>query len=164
MNYQTAKHIDIRHHFICHILYSNQISIDYLPSAQNLVYIFTKSLGRLYLQKSFIQSSLLSRALPRRPIVSLDYVVDRKRAKFSLSSSLSSSSPPPHHPNYHQPLLVIVIMFSTKGILRRIKRILAAWNQGKECPKSQEGKAKEGGNVGLSFYCMSIKPGHVPAP
>ena len=125
MNYQTIKYINIQYHFICDILYSNQISIDYLPSAQNLVYIFTKSLGRLYLQKSFIQSSLLSRALPRRPIVSLDYVVDRKRAKFSLSSSLSSSSPPPHHPNYHQPLLVIVIMFSTKGILRRIKRILA---------------------------------------
>ena len=124
MNYQTIKYINIQYHFICDILYSNQISIDYLPSAQNLVYIFTKSLGRLYLQKSFIQSSLLSRALPRRPIVSLDYVVDRKRAKFSLSSSLSSSSPSPHHHNYHQSLLIIIIMLSTKAILHHIKRIL----------------------------------------
>jgi len=77
-------------------------------------------------QKYFNQSCLLSRGLPRRPIMSLDYVVHRKRAKFSLSSSsLSSSSPPPHHRNYHQPLLIIVIMLSTKAILRRIKRILA---------------------------------------
>ena len=130
------------YHFICYILIRiNFLSIIFRQlkimlifslNPSNLSNIIIVSSSWIYVacipqyrQKYFIQSSLLSRGLPRRPIMSLDYVVDRKRAKFSLSSSSSSSSSPPHHPSYHQPLLIIVIMLSIKGVLRRIKRILA---------------------------------------
>ena len=43
-NYQRAKHIDIRYHFIRHVLRNNQISIDYIPSSENPADILTKSL------------------------------------------------------------------------------------------------------------------------
>ena len=43
-NYQRAKHIDIRYHFIRHALHSDQISIDYIPSTENPADILTKAL------------------------------------------------------------------------------------------------------------------------
>ena len=46
-NYQKAKHIDIRYHFIRHTLHSDQISIDYIPSTENPADILTKSLQPL---------------------------------------------------------------------------------------------------------------------
>ena len=46
-NYQKAKHIDIRYHFVRHVLHADQISIDYHPSAENPADILTKALGPL---------------------------------------------------------------------------------------------------------------------
>ena len=46
-NYQKAKHIDIRYHFVRHALHSDHISIDYIPSTENPADILTKSLQPL---------------------------------------------------------------------------------------------------------------------
>jgi len=43
-NFQRAKHIDIRYHFVRHTLESNQISIDYIPSSDNPADVLTKAL------------------------------------------------------------------------------------------------------------------------
>lgn len=45
-NYQKAKHIDIQYHFIRHVLQSNQISIDYIPSIENPADALTKALHK----------------------------------------------------------------------------------------------------------------------
>ena len=39
------KHIDIRHHFICECIENGDISVLHVPSANNLVDLFTKALG-----------------------------------------------------------------------------------------------------------------------
>ena len=39
-----VKHIDIRHHYICNLLESGAIAIEYVPSAENLADLFTKPL------------------------------------------------------------------------------------------------------------------------
>ena len=44
-NYQRAKHIDIRYHFIRHALRNNQLSIDYIPSTHQPADVLTKALG-----------------------------------------------------------------------------------------------------------------------
>ena len=44
-NYQRAKHIDLRYHFIRHALEKGQVQIEYVPSAYQLADILTKSLG-----------------------------------------------------------------------------------------------------------------------
>lgn len=41
-----VKHIDIRHHYICERIRSGDISIEYVPSADNLADLFTKPLAR----------------------------------------------------------------------------------------------------------------------
>jgi hypothetical protein len=41
-----VKHIDIRHHYICELLESGKIAIEYVPSAENLADLFTKPLPR----------------------------------------------------------------------------------------------------------------------
>jgi hypothetical protein len=41
-----VKHIDIRHHYIRDLLESNQIALEYVPSAENLADLFTKPLSR----------------------------------------------------------------------------------------------------------------------
>ena len=43
-NYQRAKHIDIRYHFIRHALQSSKITLDYIPSQENPADILTKAL------------------------------------------------------------------------------------------------------------------------
>jgi hypothetical protein len=43
-NYQRAKHIDIRYHFVRHVLHSDQIALDYVPTTQNPADILTKAL------------------------------------------------------------------------------------------------------------------------
>jgi len=42
-NYQRAKHIDIRYHFIRHALRNNQLSIDYIPSTHQPADVLTKA-------------------------------------------------------------------------------------------------------------------------
>ena len=44
-NYQRAKHIDLRYHFIRHALENGQIRIDYLPTSQQPADALTKALG-----------------------------------------------------------------------------------------------------------------------
>src|SRR5271154_2819160 len=44
-NYQRSKHIDIRYHFIRDVLQKDQISVDYIPSADQPADILTKALG-----------------------------------------------------------------------------------------------------------------------
>src|SRR5436305_11584855 len=46
-NYQRAKHIDIRYHFIRQAVQNNKIRIEFVPSNQQLADILTKSLGPL---------------------------------------------------------------------------------------------------------------------
>jgi hypothetical protein len=41
-----VKHIDIRHHYIRELLESGEISVEYVPSAENLADLFTKPLPR----------------------------------------------------------------------------------------------------------------------
>ena len=43
-NHGKVKHIDIRHHYIRDLLLSGSVSIDQVPSADNLADLFTKSL------------------------------------------------------------------------------------------------------------------------
>ncbi|KAG5734041.1 Copia protein, partial [Termitomyces sp. T112] len=45
-NHNRVKHIDVRHHFICHAVKEGRVSISYVPSTENLVDIFTKQLAR----------------------------------------------------------------------------------------------------------------------
>jgi hypothetical protein len=44
-NYQRAKHIDLRYHFIRHALENRQIRLDYIPTAQQIADILTKAVG-----------------------------------------------------------------------------------------------------------------------
>jgi hypothetical protein len=44
-NYQRAKHIDLRYHFIRHALENGQIRLDYIPTAQQTADVLTKALG-----------------------------------------------------------------------------------------------------------------------
>jgi len=44
-NYQRAKHIDLRYHFIRHALENGQIRIDYVPTSQQPADALTKALG-----------------------------------------------------------------------------------------------------------------------
>jgi hypothetical protein len=46
-NYQRAKHIDIRYHFIRHAINNGEVSVDYIPSAENPADILTKALGKI---------------------------------------------------------------------------------------------------------------------
>ena len=41
-----SKHIDIRHHFICENITSNQVSVTYCASEENAADILTKALDR----------------------------------------------------------------------------------------------------------------------
>jgi hypothetical protein len=50
-NYQRAKHIDLRYHFIRHVLENNQISIDYIPTEKQPADLLTKALGPLKHQR-----------------------------------------------------------------------------------------------------------------
>jgi hypothetical protein len=43
-NYQKAKHIDIRYHFIRHVLHEDKISIDHIPGTENPADALTKAL------------------------------------------------------------------------------------------------------------------------
>jgi len=43
-NYQRAKHIDIRYHFIRHALQNDKITLDYIPSQENPADVLTKAL------------------------------------------------------------------------------------------------------------------------
>lgn len=45
--HKRTKHIDVRHHFIRDCIQSNQIHIQYIPTAEMLADVFTKPLGRL---------------------------------------------------------------------------------------------------------------------
>src|SRR5436305_14704048 len=50
-NYQRAKHIDIRYHFIRHVLEHSQVRIDFTPTALQPADVLTKALGpQKYLQ------------------------------------------------------------------------------------------------------------------
>jgi hypothetical protein len=40
------KHIDIRHHYIRELVHTGKVSIEQVPSAENLADLFTKSLPR----------------------------------------------------------------------------------------------------------------------
>ena len=44
-NYQRTKHIDIRYHFIRHVVQNNQIALNYVPGQDNPADAFTKTLG-----------------------------------------------------------------------------------------------------------------------
>jgi hypothetical protein len=44
-NYQKAKHIDIRYHFIRHILHEDKISIDHIPGTENPADALTKAVN-----------------------------------------------------------------------------------------------------------------------
>jgi hypothetical protein len=44
-NYQRAKHIDLRYHFIRHALEKGQVQIGYVPSSSQSADILTKALG-----------------------------------------------------------------------------------------------------------------------
>ena len=41
-----SKHIDIRHHFVRHLVEREAIQLRYLPTDQNIADILTKTLGR----------------------------------------------------------------------------------------------------------------------
>ena len=43
-NYQRMKHIDIRYHYIHHIVKNGQITINYIPGDENLINLLTKAL------------------------------------------------------------------------------------------------------------------------
>jgi hypothetical protein len=58
-NYQRAKHIDIRYHFIHHALHSDQISIHYISSTENPADILTKAL-QLFMHQHCIELMNLS--------------------------------------------------------------------------------------------------------
>ena len=65
-NYQRAKHIDIRYHFIRHALHSDQISIDYIPSTENPADILTKALEPVKHQHCVELMNLSYRRIPER--------------------------------------------------------------------------------------------------
>lgn len=46
-NHNWVKHIDIQHHFIRHCIEEGDISIAYVPSANNLADLFTKPLPQV---------------------------------------------------------------------------------------------------------------------
>jgi hypothetical protein len=56
-NYQRAKHIDIRYHFVRHAVQNNKIRIEYIPTGEQLADVPTKTLGP---QKHYQSGQLLS--------------------------------------------------------------------------------------------------------
>jgi transposase InsO family protein len=56
-NYQRAKHIDIRYHFVRQAVQNNKIRIEYIPTGEQLADVLTKSLGP---QKHHHSGQLLS--------------------------------------------------------------------------------------------------------
>jgi transposase InsO family protein len=56
-NYQRAKHIDIRYHFVRQAVQNNKIRIEYIPTNEQLADVLTKSLGP---QKHHHSGQLLS--------------------------------------------------------------------------------------------------------
>ena len=42
--HNRVKHIDVRHHFICHAVEEGKIKIDYMPTKDNIADLFTKPL------------------------------------------------------------------------------------------------------------------------
>ena len=57
-NFQKAKHIDIRYHFIRHALESNQISANYISTSENLVNILMKALELVKYGKYILRMGL----------------------------------------------------------------------------------------------------------
>ena len=58
LNYQTitnfhvhTKHIDVCYHFICEAIENKSLDIQYVPTNENIVDIFTKALARLTFKK-----------------------------------------------------------------------------------------------------------------
>ena len=44
--YLCTKHIDLRYHFICEAVKDNKIKVDYIPTEDNVLDIFTKPLPK----------------------------------------------------------------------------------------------------------------------
>ena len=59
-NYQRAKHIDLRYHFIRHALEKGQVQIGYVPSSLQSADILTKALGPQKHQRAIGMSGLLN--------------------------------------------------------------------------------------------------------
>ena len=43
-NHNHVKHINVCHHFICHLVKEGKIEIKYVPSTENIMDLFTKPL------------------------------------------------------------------------------------------------------------------------
>jgi len=57
--HSQAKHIDIRHHFICKKVKRREIKLDYVPTKNMLADVFTKALPREAFEKFHAQLGVL---------------------------------------------------------------------------------------------------------
>jgi hypothetical protein len=45
INHRKAKHIDIKYHAIRHYIQEEKVTVDHIPSSENIADLFTKALG-----------------------------------------------------------------------------------------------------------------------
>ena len=167
-NYQRAKHIDIRCHFVQHALQYSQISIDYIPSSENPADVLTKhsnsqntstvSNSWSYAESQGVQYLAESLSLSHHCLV-IPLSCRVHRIKFSHSfenhfifvySLNHASSSCIHSP-----------MWSEAKSHRQQSRSYPHWhtfyngNQSKAVPKAKK-KEKSIRSVGISMYCWNI--------
>jgi len=59
VSYSRAKHIDIKHHFICEKIKCHEVRLDYVSMKNMLVDVFTKALLREAFEKFHTQLGVL---------------------------------------------------------------------------------------------------------